>query len=84
MALADRLEDAPTKPTGKPCSVGALLDRLAAESPDEHKALRAMLFELGWSQAKIEAACAKEGYTVGLQTINRHRSRACRCFKAAG
>ena len=80
MALTDRLDHAPTRPTGKPCSVGALLDRLEG---DELAALNAMMYELGWSQARIMEVLAAEGYHVGLQTINRHRSRACRCFRAA-
>lgn len=79
MALADRLNDAPRKIQGFPCSVGALIERLTDE---EAKALNAMLHELGWSQARIYEALTAEGHDVGRQTINRHRSRACRCYKA--
>jgi hypothetical protein len=79
VALKDLLEDAPTRMTGKPCSVGALLARLEG---DELAALEAMLYRLGWSQRRIYDACTEEGYIVGEQMINRHRSQGCRCFKA--
>ena len=77
MALKDRLSDTPKKQSGHPCSVGALLEKLDS---DEHAALNAMLYDLGWSGTKIHAALSAEGYEVGKQTVNRHRSRACRCF----
>lgn len=79
MALADRLSNTPQRIHGLPCSIGALEDRLEG---DERKALDAMLHELGWSANRIYAALTAEGYDVGQQTINRHRSKACRCFKA--
>lgn len=80
MALADRLDNTPGRIHGLPCSVGALEQRLQGEEAD---ALQAMLHALGWSARRIHDALAAEGYDVGYQTINRHRSRACRCFKAA-
>ena len=78
MGLKDLLDDAPTRMSGKPCSVGALLNRL--DGP-ELEALEAMLYRLGWSQSRIYQACASEGYVIGEQSINRHRSQGCRCFK---
>jgi hypothetical protein len=78
MGLADRLNDAPARMTGKPCSVGALLERLDG---DEREALEAMLYRLGWSQRRIYDDCIAEGYIIGEQSINRHRSQGCRCFK---
>lgn len=77
MALSDRVKDAPRGATGLPCSVGELLASLEG---DELAALNAMLYELGWSQARIWQALNDEGHHVGQQTINRHRSRACRCY----
>jgi hypothetical protein len=79
MALADRLNDTPQRATGLPCSVGALLDKLPE---DEAAALRDMMGPLGWSASRIYDALASEGHDVGRQTIPRHRSRSCRCFKA--
>jgi hypothetical protein len=78
MALADRITDAPPERAhGLPCSVGKLL----AELPDaEADALRHMLGN-GWSQNQIFDALTAEGHDVGRQTINRHRSRSCRCFQ---
>lgn len=80
MALADRLNNTPQRIAGLPCSIGALEDRLDGAERD---ALDAMLHGLGWSAERIYTALTAEGYDVGRQTINRHRSRSCRCFKAA-
>lgn len=80
MALADRLKDTPRRAPGLPCSIGALEEKLQGKEAD---ALNAMLYTLGWSAASIYDALTAEGYDVGRQTVNRHRSRACRCFQAA-
>lgn len=80
MALSDRLDSTPPRQSGLPCSVGALLESL---DDTEAAALTDMLHTLGWSAARIYDALQAEGYEVGRQTIGRHRSRACRCFKAA-
>jgi hypothetical protein len=79
MALSDRLQDTPQRMNGLPCSVGALEERLEGPEAD---ALYAMLHTLGWSARRVYEALLAEGYEVGQQTINRHRSRSCRCFKA--
>jgi hypothetical protein len=78
MALSDKLEDAPVRMAGKPCSIGSLLDSLP---PDEVTAFNRMMHELGWSQARIYEAVTAEGHSIGAQSINRHRSRGCRCYK---
>lgn len=77
MALSDRIQDTPARRHGLPCSVGALIDQL----PDvESKALEHML-STGWSQNDIYDAVTSEGHSIGRQTINRHRSQACRCYQ---
>jgi len=78
VALADRIaQPAPERVHGLPCSVGKLL----AELPEaEADALRHMLSN-GWSQRQVFDALLAEGHVVGQQTINRHRSRGCRCFQ---
>jgi hypothetical protein len=82
MALADRVDKAPLVGIhGRPCSMGELVVKLEREAPAELEALNRMMFELGWSQERIYAEVTAEGHTVGKQTINRHRSRACRCFQ---
>ena len=79
MALADRITtDAPKRVHGLPCSVGDLLENRL--TPDEAAALQHML-DNGWSQNEIYEAVTAEGHDVGRQTINRHRSRACRCYR---
>lgn len=95
MALSNRLGSTPQRIHGKPCSVGALEDFLSGA---EAEAFDAMLHSLGWSGARIYKAVqdeAKELREAGEidkaaiyaamaeQTVNRHRSRSCRCFKAA-
>lgn len=77
MALADRLQDKAREATGRPCSVGQLLDKLPKS---EHDALHAMMYELGWSWSKIQEALQQERHLVSGQQINRHRSQACRCW----
>lgn len=77
MALADRLDQPRRRASGSPCSVGELE---AALEGREATAFSSMMYELGWSQEKIYAALKAEGHIVGKQTINRHRSRSCRCF----
>jgi hypothetical protein len=77
MALSDKLDQAPRRSAGIPCSVGALEDKLDGKEAD---ALYAMLHTLGWSATRVYETLSAEGYEVGRQTINRHRSRGCRCF----
>lgn len=79
MALKDRIESPEYGLTGKPCSVGVLLDTLDG---DELAALKKILADRNWSQAMVWKALADEGYEVGLQSVNRHRGRKCRCAKA--
>ena len=78
MALKDRItQTAPKRAHGLPCSVGDLLDRL----PDDERAALQHMLDNGWSQNEIYDAVTAEGHEVGRQTINRHRSRACRCYR---
>lgn len=76
MGLAERLSNIPKRQPGKPCSVGLLLDTLSA---DDRDVLETALRE-GVSASLIYDALVAEGKYVGNQTINRHRSKACRCF----
>lgn len=96
MTLANRLNEAPKRSTGTPCSVGALEDFLEGRAGTESDAFYAMLHTLGWSGRRVFDAVqaeAKELREAGdleaatvyaamaEQTVNRHRSRGCRCFK---
>lgn len=79
MALSDRLLNKPETIHGKPCSVGVLLTTLEGNDLD---ALRTMLGtpeRRGWSEGDIYDALTAEGYSVGRQSINRHRGGRCRC-----
>ena len=79
MALKDQLDKTPQRIQGMPCSIGQVLEELPS---DEADALQQMMGPLGWSGRAIYEALVAEGHVVGLQTVNRHRSRACRCFQA--
>lgn len=82
MSLSERVTETPERKHGLPCSVGQLLNTL--EGP-ELSALVTMLGDPvkrdGWSAGDIYEALRAENYTVGLQTINRHRGSKCRCGK---
>lgn len=81
MALSDRVSKPPAATQhGLPCSIGSLIDQLDGGELD---ALKAMLYDLGWNAGQIYDALRDEGYTVGRQSINRHRGRKCRCFRDA-
>lgn len=83
MALSDRVTNPPRPIHGYPCSVAALL---ASLDGDELKAFKTMLgtpSRRGWSASDIYDAVTAEGHSIALQTINRHRSGRCRCFRAA-
>jgi hypothetical protein len=82
MALSERIKNPPTKPNGRPCSIGALIAQLEG---DELAALNAMLGtpeKRGWPESDIFDALTAEGYVVGRQTVNRHRGGRCGCSKA--
>lgn len=81
MALSQRVTSPPPAPIhGAPCSIGVLLESL---DDTEAAALTDMLFTLGWNATQVYDALRDEGYTVGRQSINRHRRKACRCYKVA-
>lgn len=80
MSLSERVTETPSRTHGLPCSVGVLLETLKG---DELDALKTMLGDPikrdGWSASDIFKALSDEGYTVGYQTIGRHRGGKCRC-----
>lgn len=82
MSLSERVTETPERRHGLPCSVGQLLNTL--EGP-ELEALITMLGDPekrdGWSAGDIYKALTDEGYTVGYQTIGRHRGGKCRCSR---
>lgn len=79
MALSEKLSTRPDAAIhGKPCSVGALLaDETIPQL--ERNALQQMLDDRLWSQQMIWDALRDEGFSVGRQSINRHRGGKCRC-----
>lgn len=83
MSLSSRLNTPPERISGTDCSVGILLRRLEGAELDALVAMLGTPENRGWSQAEIYEALTAEGYEVGRQTINRHRARGCRCFRAA-
>lgn len=81
MSLADRTP--PTPSTGLPCSVGALLTRLDGTELAAFQSMLGTPEQRGWSATAIYDAVRAEGYDIGLQSVNRHRGRKCRCFRDA-
>ena len=79
MALADRILEQPDIIHGLPCSIGALLARLDGAERDALLTMLGTPEQRGWSQGQIYDALTAEGYTVGRQSINRHRAGTCRC-----
>lgn len=80
MALADHTP--PVASTGLPCSVGALLDRLEGDELAAFKTMLGTPEQRGWPATAIYDAVREEGYEIGLQSVNRHRGRKCRCFRS--
>jgi hypothetical protein len=80
MALSDKLSAPPQAMHGLPCSIGSLLSELEGA---EKEALEHMLATRQWSQDMIWQALKDEGYTVGRQSVNRHRAGKCRCERDA-
>lgn len=81
MALSDRLDHPPVKPTGKPCSIGEVERALKGK---ELSAFRQMMYgEPRWSGDLIYEALKNENIFVGRQQVNRHRAGACSCSKRA-
>lgn len=83
MALADRITAPPAPMHGTPCSVGTLLDTLEGDELDALKTMLGTREQRGWSQDAIYDALTSEGYSVGRQSINRHRGGKCRCAQKA-
>lgn len=79
MSLADHKPPAPMH--GKPCSIGSLLDQLDGAELAAFESMLGAPESPGWPAAAVWEACRAEGYEIGLQSVNRHRGRRCRCFR---
>lgn len=78
MALADKKP--PKSRHGLPCSIGELLNTLEGTELAAFNAMLGTPENRGWSATAIWQTCRDEGYEIGLQSVNRHRGRKCRCF----
>lgn len=86
MAFAEKINHPPRRMSGKPCSVQLFIDELAEKNPAEKTGFEELLASQKSGAAiwhSIVEESAEHGYTtqVGKQTVNRHRSGACRCFQ---
>jgi hypothetical protein len=81
MALATRNQAPPAK-NGTPCSIAVVYEAVAAD-PAELRELNAILYEEGNTQAQVFKYLTDDGYTIGFQTVNKHRGKNCRCFLQA-
>lgn len=80
MAIADRIKQPPPPAlNGMPCSIGALFTQL---DEAESAALNILLYEMNLNAGQVYDALRDEGYTVGRQSINRHRGEKCRCHRS--
>lgn len=78
--LTDRAATPEKRQNGIPCSVATLLDALPQKESD---AFASMLSNPSWSSESIWLACRDEGYTLGRQSVGRHRRMQCRCWGQA-
>jgi hypothetical protein len=83
MPLADRLNNRQPGIQGKPCSVGALIEKLDGAERDALLTMLGTPDDRGWSEGEIYDALVAEGHVVGRQSINRHRGGRCRCGASA-
>jgi hypothetical protein len=78
VSLAQRYTEGPPRHR-KPCHVRVVLEQL---SPEDGEALRGMLADPKWSDAKTFAALKAEGVTLSVETdqfIGDHRRHQCGC-----
>lgn len=76
MSLADRLAAPPIDPSSQFCTVGKVLEEIAAAHGDTHQdyqALAGALSTASWPAARLADALAEEGYPVEWRHIQAHR-----------
>ena len=79
MSLAKRFKEAPEPKTGKPCSVGEVLNKLEGEELEALVRALGTPEKRGQSAAVIHNALVAENHRVSFQQINRHRGGTCGC-----
>jgi hypothetical protein len=66
---------------GKPCSIAKVYEAVAANK-GELSELNVILYEEGNTQAQVfEYLTGDGGFTIGFQSVNKHRGKSCRCFR---
>lgn len=75
MSLSKYLDDLSTPKRGPRCSVGVLLEHLAATDPKGFEALVARIDDPSVSLRLLSEALHKAGHTVKAETLRRHRKR---------
>lgn len=81
MAFSERAKAPRTPPkTGTPCSIGEVY-RALGDDDTELSGFNALLYEQGKSGSEVYDDITAEGFDIGVQTVNKHRGRRCRCFK---
>ena len=80
MALTTRNEAPPAR-HGKPCSIAAVYEAVANDQA-ELRELNVILYEEDNTQAQVFEYLTKDGgFTLGFQSVNKHRGKSCRCFR---
>jgi hypothetical protein len=93
VSLAERVTRPPDTVHGYPCSVGKLMDDLAAQ-PEELATLQLIMYGRaglteprlnlkGWTEKAVFEVVTAEGYKVAKNQINEHRGKRCRCYRGA-
>lgn len=80
MALSTRTEVQPSV-HGKPCSIAAAYESVALNEA-ELRELNVILYEEGNTQGQVFEYLTRDGgFTIGFQSVNKHRGKNCRCFR---
>jgi len=84
MSLAERLAQHENPQRGLPCPIAVIVAQLGE---DDRRALLDVLDQPAFhhervSNAQLARMLADEGFPVHFKSIERHRTRICRCFSA--
>jgi hypothetical protein len=81
VALSARSKNRVESRSGLPCSIGEVYKALV-DNPAELAELNSILYLEGNTQRQVYDYLTDDGgFTIGFQSVNRHRGKDCSCFK---